>query len=442
MAKSKSKLNLSRLIENNKFLLAISVIIAVISWLTVNISQNSTVTKTITDVTLNITTAGTSIKEELGLDIVSGGTNQKVDVKVSGPNSVISTLTAQDLLVSADLSVVTAAGKYTLELKAERNKAELDNVEQNTKTTGDFVILGVTPSTIEVTFDKVEKKTFTPKINAVEATASKGLVIGDLSVVDAKHVTIDVSGPAIQLAKIDSIELRADVNEELSTTKNFDAIALLLDKEGAEIPLDAFTLSYETTKITVPVWIEKTVPVEATFVNMPEMFNGTTVPYTLAVPEVSIMGPTEVVTALEKIELEPIDFDSISSESQKFTCALRLPIAVKNVDSIAAVEVTLNLGNVAEKTVVVSAVTGINVPNGIKVEMAQNIKNVIISGNADVINAINDGLVYAEIDLKDKVPGEYNILARIKIKDPANNTVNLNNIWQVGSYSVHVVITK
>ena len=124
MSEPKRKLSLSRLINNNKAILIFSIIIAVIFWLTIKIGQNTTTIRTITDITVNITTEDTAVGA-LGLDVISGGTNQKVNVRVQGPSYVVNALTSSDILVTASMSDVTAAGTYRLPLVATKNGTTL-----------------------------------------------------------------------------------------------------------------------------------------------------------------------------------------------------------------------------------------------------------------------------------------------------------------------------
>lgn len=425
MSKSKNKLSLNALLNDNRFILISSVVIAIIFWLTINIGQNSTVDKTVTDITVNVTTENTSVGA-LGLDVVSGGTNQKVSVRVSGPSYVVSSLTSADILVTASLSDVTSAGTYELPLLATKNNALLT----------DYTIVGVVPETLEVTFDNIDTRTFTPVAHAEGAKAVEGLVAEASVLTDTTYSTIDIRGPQSELSKIDTVQAFAAVNKTLSATESFGAVLRLLDADGNELDQSPFTIpKYENLKITVPISRSKELPIVPTFSSsLPGMYTADTVPYTLNVAAVTVIGPPEVVDNLTRIELSPIDFDSVSPDSLSFLCGLNLPNAVKNIDNFSNVEVTLNLGELTTAKLDISSVSAVNLDPGLTATVTQSIKNVVLCGTADAIAEVANREVYAEVDLTGKTVGEYNVLVRVRVRD-------LNNVWQVGTYSVLVTIS-
>lgn len=424
MSEKQRKLSLSRLINNNKAILIFSIIIAVIFWLTIKIGPNTTTVRTITDITVNITTEDTAVGA-LGLDVISGGTNQKVNVRVQGPSYVVNALTSSDILVTASMSDVTAAGTYRLPLVASKNSTTLT----------DYTILGVTPSELEVTFDNISTKSFTPVAYAEGAKATEGLIAESAIITDTAYSTLEISGPATELQRISTVQAYAAVNKTLSASESFDAVIRLLDEDGNEIDQTPFTLGYQTLKITVPIYKSRQLGIVPTFTNLPPDYVASAVPYTLSATTVNVIGPPEVIDNLTQIELTPIDFDNVSPASLSFTCQLSLPNAVKDVENLGSVEVTLGLDNLTTARFTVSTVNCINLdsPN-LTATVTQNIRNVELCGDAAVIAAIQEGNIYAEVDLSGKASGEYNVLANIKVN-------GVGNVWQVGTYSVLVTIS-
>lgn len=421
---SKSKPNLGKLFYNNKFVLVFALIIAIAFWLTIKIGQNTTIEKTISDVTVNITTEGTSV-EALGLDVISGGTNQKVNVKVSGPSYVISALTSSDILVTASFSEVTAAGTYQVPLTATKNNSALT----------DYTIVGVTPGTIEVVFDNIDTKTFTPVAHAEGAVAAEGLVAEAAVITDTACSTIDISGPRTEMEKIASVTAYADVHKTMSETESFDATIRLLDADGNELDPTSFVLSYSELKITVPISRSKQLPVVPTFTNLPAFYTPSTVPYTLSTTVITVLGPPEVVDNLKNVELSAIDFDQVTTGKTEFVCTVTLPNAVKNMDSLEEVTVKLNLGSLEEGKVDITRVNAVNLAKGLNANVSQTIKNVKLCGPEGVVSALNAEDIYAEVDLTGKAAGEHTVPARIKVN-------GVNNVWQVGVYDVLVTISE
>ncbi len=423
MHNSKTRTTIGRLLHNNNFVLVLSIVLAIVFWLTVSISQSKTITKTITDVTVNIDTEGTSVGA-LGLDVVSGGTTQKVSVKVSGPSYLVSNLTAADILVTAGLSRVTAPGTYQLPL----------TVTQNSAASG-YDIIGVTPDLLEVTFDNTETRTFTTMCLAEGATAPEGLVAEEAIVADTTSSTIEITGPKSVLDTIETVQAYAKVNKTLESSATFEAAIRLLDVEGNEIDQTPFTLSYTTVDITVPISRKATLPVKPTFVNLPSVYTEDTVPFSLSTSSVTILGPPEVVDAMRYVELKPIDFTEVSSGSLTFQCALNLASGIKNMDNVDSVMVTLNFSDLTEAAYTVSSVQVINLEAGLTANFSTTIKNVKLCGSAADLSLISDADIYAEVDLSGKPAGEYTVSANIIVP-------GYGGVWQVGTYNVIVTISK
>ena len=105
------------LFYNDKIVLAISFIIALLIWLLVVINYSPETTRTIQGVKVNI---DTTVPSQFGLEVF-GEKDFTVDVTVKGKKYIISpaSLSADDIIVTAQTANVDSAGKRTLQLKAE-----------------------------------------------------------------------------------------------------------------------------------------------------------------------------------------------------------------------------------------------------------------------------------------------------------------------------------
>ena len=158
------KININRFFANKKTAIAFSVILSFSIWLSVMINQNPVREQVFSDVTANITIDNTAAGD-LGLGIISDIASQKFTVTVSGPNYVVSSLTADDFVISADITGVNSAGSHTLTLFGNRNSSK-----------SGYSFKSISPATIDVVFDYIDSKSFslTPKLIGVSAT--EGLV--------------------------------------------------------------------------------------------------------------------------------------------------------------------------------------------------------------------------------------------------------------------------
>ena len=419
----KKKFSLGSLFYNNHFILPFAIVASLVLWMSVNITQNASRERTISDITVNITTEKTAVGE-LGLDVVSGGVGEKVNVKVSGSSYAISSLTASDILVSASLSEVIEPGTYKVPLTATKNSAK-----------GDYTILGITPSTLEVTFDHIDTQKFPVKAVAEGASPPEGLIAEPAVVTDTANAEVEIKGPRTEMEKVASVQAVAKVDKTLSATESFDAKLVLLDENGTALDTTPFTMSFSELKITVPISKSKEVPLRATFQNAPAAYRENAIGYSLSVGTIHVLGQPEIIDAMEYISLSPIDFDNISAGSTNFSCTPKLPNGVKSLDNLETVTVTINAGPITERVFDVSTVIPVNLAANLQITGSQPLHNVKIAGPEAIINAIDPASVYAEADMSGKPAGEQTVAVRIKVS-------GVDSVWQVGTYSVLVTAAE
>lgn len=410
----------SRLFYNNKFLVVFSILASFVCWLVISLEQNPTRSRTFTDVTVNLSTEN-SVASDLGLDIVSGGIGEKVNVTVTGPNYIVSSMDAGDFIVSASLSDVLAAGKYELKLTASANSEK----------TG-YTFASITPSTISVSFDYIDTKEFLVTAEAEGATAVEGLVVDSPVVSEGEFKSISIKGPRAELEKINSVVAYALVNRELSATETFDASIKLYDESGNQMDLSDFTLSTNEVKISVPICKKAVLPVTASFHNAPDKFNDA-ISYSMSNKTVTVLGPEDTINDLKTVTLAPIDVSKLSSKNFSFDVALVLPDGVKTVENIEFVTVKFDASKISERTVTVSEIKFSNLTSGLKASASATIPNVKICGKTATVRNLKNADFYAIIDLNGKVAGEYTVPAKIFC-------TKSNEVWQVGEYSVIVTV--
>ncbi|HHW46224.1 MAG TPA: hypothetical protein GXX17_04850 [Clostridiales bacterium] len=423
MAEKKGKLSFRNLLYNNKFMLPFSIVVSVIFWLVINISENPTREQTISDIPINISTSGTMV-EDLGLDIISGGFGEKASVRVSGPSYVVSSLKPSDITVYAVLDQVNAAGTYNLKLQAVKNSSFAN-----------YNILGITPESISVTFDNVDTKSFMVTPKAIGAVAQAGLIAQTPVVTHAENETVDITGPRTEIQKIAMVVAEAQVNKTLSETESFDAVIKLFDQDGNEISTDPFTIPKTTIKISVPIFKSKELPIRAEFTNVPDFFKSSPIPHTLSENVTTVIGPPNIIDSLTEITLSPIDFYNISLEKHSFDCRLNLPTAVKSYENVDYVTVVIDVANLRERTFTVTRFSPYNYNPNLNITVTKALKNVKLCGPAASIQTLSDEDLIAEIDMSGKQAGEYSVTVKITAR-------NHPDVWQIGTYSVIVKATE
>ena len=436
-------IDFKKLIYNKKFLITVSIIISVVFWFVAMIERNPVREQVFSDVSVSVSVDNTSA-QSLGLGIVSDVSSYKFTVKISGPNYIVSAIKSSDFVLSASVAEVNAPGTYSLTVTGSSNSS-----------VSGYTFVSIEPSSIDVTFDYIDTKTYkiTPKI--VGVSAAEGLVAETPIISNKDQETITVKGPREVLSKIYSVGSLTELskNTVLSSSQTYDSDIVLydedgnvlyryetgggiLDGDGKKIENNPLSLSFTTIKVTQPISKKATFNVNINFANIP---SGLDVSALLS-PSVdhskaTVLGSPEVIENMESIELSAVDFRDISASSTgEFEVTPSLPEGVKLVDNIEYFKVKLDLSDLTEKTFNISDIKYNGLSSGLSAK-SNTIRNVKICGQKSVIEALKVSDIYAEIDLSDKTAGEHTTEVLIK-------SYSHSDIWQVGSYSSSVIISN
>lgn len=325
--------SLSKLLENKKVVMTISLVCAIIFWGIINISESPNITKDIHNVPVNISIKGTAA-ENLGLDVVGGGEDRTVTVTVSGPRYIVAGLNADDIYVTASMDNVTSAGNQPIALVATRGSDKIG-----------YSIVNISPSTITLLIDNFDTKIYDVEIDAqgVQADETKGLIVEEAMFSADKYAKLQVSGPKTQMDKLAKVVAEAKINATLSETKSFDAQLKFYDTAGNEMDKSLFTFENPTVSITVPILKSKSVPIRATFKNLPAEYAEKNPTYVLDVKAVVVHGRADQVDALEFVPLTAIDFEAIKGGKTEFICTLELPNGMHTAEESAVQEVKVRI---------------------------------------------------------------------------------------------------
>lgn len=414
--KEKKKFSFSAMFRSNKFIFFLSLVLAVLLWVTVSPNREVTVGKTIT-----VDTADTPV-EQLGLEVV-GDSTQHVNVKITGKWYVISQITDKDLDITYSLGDVTKAGEYEIPITAVKAAAN-----------GDYEIVKVTPSKIKIAFDYKYTRSFKVEATAPNIRAKDGYIL-DTPTIDADSSIVDVTGPRSEVEKIEKVVARVENTETLEASQSYSSTLILLDKEGKEMDSSTLSLSFKTVNVTVPINKMKTVPLKVDFANVSEYYAKNPLDYSLDVKQLNIVGPAEAVDDISEFVVGTINFNDISPDKAEFTFDLKLPSGVKSVDDIQKVTCKLNLSDYSKKTLEVTKFSTVNQNSKTDVSFVTNTVNVTVVGPKSVISKITAEDVSLECDI-----ANYKNNSSVKA-DAVLKSDKYNNIWANGKYAVSIKIS-
>ncbi len=419
-----NKFSIKKITENKRFLAIFSVLVAFVIWLSVVLNQTPNIERNISNIPITVSTNGQT--GENVLQEISGAFEKTINVRVKGPAYVVSSLTADDIKVMPTLDAVVVPGQYNVTLNATKNSLS-----------GEYSIIGVSPSELTTKFDYIIDAVHTVEIEAdgiklTDAAAETGLIDRGLRFNNAVDSQIKISGPKTEVDKVKKVVALVDQSEKIGKTTSYEAQIVLFDENGAKLDSSLYNLSTSKVKVSKVIYKKKTVPVVPTFVNAPVGFSEQ-VKWELSDKEIEIMGEPENINTIEKIELPPINLTDISPANKSVEMPLEFSGGVESVDNTTAVTVTFDISGFVQKSFTVTDVVGENNPNNLSVTLNSSIKNVKICGPKSVINKLSADDLYAKIDVTDKIKGEY--ILPVTIVSRSGKV-----LWQVGDYEASVSI--
>ncbi len=417
---------LHKLVHSNRAVAVFSIVAALVLWLVISISENPQRTVTISGVPLNINTQGT-IVETLGMNIVASDTTA-VDVVVSGPSYIVSSLKSSDLNVSASLSEVTGAGTYKLKLSAGRGSSK----------TG-YDIITVSPETVTVTFDVVDTKVFEIELVALGASATDGLVAEKPVIGDSSKSSIAVSGPRTVMSRIAKITAEAQFDGALSKTTSKNADLKFYDENGEELGADdtaMLELPFTSVDITVPIFKEKQVPV---IMNSKSSAAVKAIPYEFSSETVTVRGEPSVIDSMTYAELELLDASRLSvgnTTDGKLVLepSFVLPSSVRTVSS-EHFKLTLDLSDYTSRMVRVTSIQTSGVEDGYKAAFSVSYIEITVCGPRAAVSNVLPSNITVTVDCTGKAAGVYSLPCTVSIP-------NYPSLWSVGTVTASVTVEK
>lgn len=415
-------MKIKKLLQNDNAVRVLSLIIAIFTWIFVVVVVNPNTEAVVKDIPIQIDLSGTSA-ERLGLEIVSDEI-LLANVTVTGDRTVIGSLDSDDIVVSAVLTGISEPGTYS-DIQLQVRKSSVGK---------SFEIETCSPSTISLKFDRKTTKTLPVSLELNDLTVADGYM---LEQVITSPTSITVTGPENDVIKVAGCIVRGNVGGEISASTVITSDIILIDAEGKEIDNQHLTLSVDSVDITIPVLKRKTLPVEFTYVNVPEGFDTQSINYMLSNDAIEVAGPETLINQWSSINVGYVDLSELDS-TREYEFDIVLPSSFVNVKNITTLIARFVLNDYETDTFTVSNIKLENIPENYDVSVnTQKISKVTIVGPAEVISKMTKDELVAKIDMSqiDVNKGQYKV--PVSIYSTANN-----NVWAVGEYSVVLNVTE
>ena len=363
---------LGKSLTNNLWLKLLALLLAFVLW--VLVAQINNPVRTLTYNNVKVTLVGTDVLDAEGkvYQVLDGTDTAKVTVRA--PESVISSLTANDISAVADLSNISEDGTVPIVYSLDRAES----------ITADHDTLSVSVENRITKYVNISSQTV--------GSVGEGCVQGR---VNLERNRIEITGPESAVNRVSYAQVTIDLDGALKTI-SADMEIVLYDAKGYRVESDTIVKQTDYVTTTVTVLSTKTVPVYAYATGEPAdgyIFTGD---ISVSPDVVTIAGDTSVLNNITRIEItDPVDIASAkNSITATFNISKYLPSGVtfEDPDFDDEVFVTAYVERKAEKTLTVPAdhFALTDIPEGYEVEidMPDDV-SVRITGLQTELNAIS-----------------------------------------------------
>ncbi|MFC7062952.1 YbbR-like domain-containing protein [Halobacillus seohaensis] len=324
---------MDNLFKNKWFIRIISLLLAVLLWVSINVDDNMDSDSQ----WFNNTSSETEVMNDIPLEVqfdseqyVVSGLPQNVAVAVEGPNGAVAPVVRQQNFTTfVDLNGLEP-GTHEVSVQHSGISNQLS--------------ISIEPRVVEVRIEAKETQDFPVSVDYInERNIENDYTIGEAEI-DPAEVTITGSAGAID--RVASVKAIIDVGEADGTIEDFEAPVKVYDAQGNELNV---LLDPTSVNVTVPITKpEKEVPIS--FKPEGEAPDGVVIDsISSETDSVTIHGANDVLEEIENFEDIPVDVTDVT-ENETVNVDIPLPDDVSSVDpELVEVEIEVGVGESSEE---------------------------------------------------------------------------------------------
>ncbi|MEQ2455176.1 CdaR family protein [Flavonifractor hominis] len=412
-----------KLTDSKWFYVAVSLLLAFILWVYVGKEANPITTDKINDIPVEF--SGLEKLEERGL-MLSDGSEQSVSFFVRARRDVISNLLQGESSITVDVSNITEAGEYSLSVMGQKinfpRSVSSDSLE----------LLYTTPERIEFTVSRWVQKEIEVQAEFTGSVVD-GYQVGDFSLAPQ---TVTISGPEELVNQVDYARVTVS-QTDLSETYSKDTPYTLVGFNGEVIAAEGIETDPETVLVTLPVVKLKEVPLTVELVPGGGVTDiDTQVDVTIEPETITVSGSEEDLEGLKEVKLGSIELYKIFG-TDTFQKTIQLSPELTNVSGITEATVTVTIKDLAVRTLEVSDIDLINVPDGYTADTVTKTLSVQIRGTEEAVDSVIPSQLRIVADLSDVTMATGNQTVPVKVYLDGSSEVGV-----VGDYKIVVSISR
>jgi len=426
----KTEFKIKNILYDNRFLMLLSVFVAIALWAVVVVVYSPETEKKIEDVPVKIEASG--LAQSGGLKAYLDA-DYKIDVVVSGKRIVVDSAEEikDDLVVYANTSFVTSSGDHTLKLEVSSESASPQ-----------YEIVSLSPEEIVVYFDTESQKTFKiePDISYETQLTADGYVVGDTSVLGVDTVT--VTGPQNKINQIEHVYAKAVIDEPLTANTTVQAELAAVDENGNSIKYIKITRE-SNVNVNISVSRQAEYETKVEFTNPPSAYIDAEMPFVYSIdPATAVFAADESVLGenADEIVIGKIDFSQIKPGENLIEIDTAELVGAEIVNGAEVFAVTVTADGVSSKVInnilppADDSVYQSKPENRTVTFVSYNFETVTVVGPDSSISAYTPENLNLVIDLYDVGAEESGVVTvPVKLAD--------DDCWLYGDYTATIEIS-
>lgn len=417
--RKKSKFSLRKLIYNDKYLIVLSVIAAVVIWIATSINLSPETTKSVT-VPVTVDFSGT-LAEQLGIQYFDS-TDITVDVTISCQRYLARDITADDISASLRTDTVTSAGYQSVQILV------------STRGTDEFSIESYYPTSVAGLYDVYQEQSFPVQLKYTNTDFCAYGYVAGVTTLSSDEVL--VGGPKTYVSQIDRVEATISLDSNLSESQLVDLAPVALDSSGKK--LDYITFENSITA-NIPILKVENLSPQVNLVNAPvNVQNIVDIDYSVSKIQAGVLESGENAV----LDIGDINFNEISPGKNEFTFDLTQLSGVVVLDGTDEVTVTVTVPDDYETRDIRVSASNVTIspPDGYSAQAVSLPDTTItVVGSSSALENLSSSNLVLSCDLKQNgnsvSTGVNEYVLSVSVNDAPD-------VWVYGSYTVRVNVTE
>ena len=406
--------------RRNSFYLVISILVALGIWVYVDITQDITASKEVSNIPVEFQGEDTTLAER-GLMLLPDS-ETTINLKLEGAKSILAQLDTAKLRVQADLSAVTETGIQTVPCRVIYPEYKFSSRLTATTPTNSF----------NITIDVGELYSREVEIRCdIQGTVAEGYIAGEPQFTPEK---LELRGPQEEVDAVGYAKVSLNIEDATETVDQ--ALPYVLYNEAGE-PISGGDIHavQDEIRVVLPVDVVKELPLEIDFQEFPGLSKNN-ISYQIEPASIVVSGEASLLNDVDRLVLDSFDLSQLGG-NEVYHYVIQLPEGCTNLSGVTRATLTISFIDLIQDTRTATEFQAENVPEGKSVTILTDELTVRIQGTAADVAAVHDRDITVRADLQEvsAASGTYTVPAEILISTGGD-------VGVVGTYQVTVILSN